>query len=138
MIINIILILLISFVTINMVNSIKVNTCISHDNTELVDIQNKLELNSYNFNKNNRNILNKNIDTKLNTGSKLKWAIVALTRPGRTDVNMRNKNLIDKIRPYAFLHNITIIFFSELTFPSNQLKEWYFIINIILSFYNIQ
>jgi hypothetical protein len=58
-------------------------------------------------------------------GSKTSWAIIALIRPSKSmDLDMRNTILIKKIKPYANLHNITIIFFSEMIFPSQSLINW--------------
>jgi len=57
-------------------------------------------------------------------GQKARWAIVALTRPGRSDITMRNTALAEKLRPYASEHNITVVFFSEKTFPSGAMDGW--------------
>jgi Glycolipid 2-alpha-mannosyltransferase len=55
----------------------------------------------------------------------VRWAIVALTRPGKTDVRTRNRALADKIRPYASRHNITVVYFSESSdFPSSAIDNW--------------
>lgn len=51
------------------------------------------------------------------------WAIVALGRPGRADIDTRNKNLATKLRPYAKLHNITVIVFSEKEFTTATITK---------------
>jgi len=59
----------------------------------------------------------------LKNGRKTRWAIVALTRP-KSDVRTRNLGLVEKLRPYAHKHNITVIFFSELEIPSSMFSGW--------------
>ena len=58
------------------------------------------------------------------SGAKVRWAIIALTRPDREDVRERNQNLVEKFKPYSKLHNITTIFFSESKFSSETVSEW--------------
>jgi Glycolipid 2-alpha-mannosyltransferase len=58
------------------------------------------------------------------SGAKVRWAIIALTRPDREDVDVRNTKLAQKFQPYSKLHNITTIFFSEEEVPSKTLLEW--------------
>lgn len=55
--------------------------------------------------------------------SKVKWAIVALTRPGKTDMQARNQALVEKLKPFASKHDVTVIFFSELVFPESFLPR---------------
>lgn len=55
---------------------------------------------------------------------KKKWAIIALAKPRSPRTDDRNREIIKKIKPYSHLHDITILFFSELTFPSESLKNW--------------
>eukprot|EP01035_Chromulina_nebulosa_P026535 gene26535-34746_t len=58
-------------------------------------------------------------------GSKKKWAIVCLARPGKmSDIIKRNKHIKDTISPYARSHDITLLFFSEKVFPSSALESW--------------
>lgn len=56
---------------------------------------------------------------------KVRWAIITLARPGRTDaeMKMRNENLIMKLKPYSHSHNITVIFFSELIFDDRVVAD---------------
>lgn len=66
-------------------------------------------------------------DQNKNTSTKARWAIIALvqTRPDKLlDLRRRNTKLMNKIKPYANLHNITFIFFSESIFPSQFLIDW--------------
>ena len=56
-------------------------------------------------------------EAEYDANSKKKWAIVALTRPGRADTRTRNQALVDKLKPFASKHDITMIFFSEMSFP---------------------
>lgn len=56
------------------------------------------------------------------TGPK-RWAVVALTKPGRSDTAMRNSALVKALQPYANKHDITFIFFSEHTFDSALSSE---------------
>eukprot|EP01038_Epipyxis_sp_PR26KG_P016673 gene16673-22800_t len=58
-----------------------------------------------------------------------RWAIVALARPGRSDLMKRNKNLLALIKPFATSHNITIIIFSEKKFPVTALESWKLLFN---------
>lgn len=55
---------------------------------------------------------------------KTRWAIVALTKPGKQQLNNRNEALARIIKPYASLHDITIIFFSEFTFLKEEISQW--------------
>jgi hypothetical protein len=51
-------------------------------------------------------------------GAPIKWAIVALTKPGgKHDLSARNKAIARVLKPYAHLHDITAIVFSEFSFP---------------------
>ena len=62
---------------------------------------------------------------KVRENSKLvKWAIIALTRPGRSDIETRNSALAKRIKPFANKHNITIIFFSESYFSPKEVNAW--------------
>jgi Glycolipid 2-alpha-mannosyltransferase len=56
---------------------------------------------------------------------KVRWAIITLARPGRTDaeMQMRNQNIIMKLKPYSNSHNITIIFFSEFIFGDKAVAD---------------
>jgi len=63
-------------------------------------------------------------DDSASSSGKKRWAIVALARPGKTDIVKRNQNLAEKLRPYADKHNITVVMFSEKTFPPNALQSW--------------
>ena len=53
-----------------------------------------------------------------------KWAIVALTRPGRNDIIERNKNLVDKLKPFASNRNVTALFLSEYSLPIDYIRSW--------------
>ena len=53
-----------------------------------------------------------------------RWAIVALAKPGKTEIMDRNQKLADKLRPYASKHNITVIMFSEKKFPKVAMDSW--------------
>lgn len=52
------------------------------------------------------------------------WAIVALAKPNRADIDQRNSLLIKKLAPFSHHHNITVIFFSEKTFPPSVVTAW--------------
>jgi hypothetical protein len=54
---------------------------------------------------------------------RLKWAIIALTRPNRQDGQKRNRLLVEKLRPYSNKHSISVIFFSEMPFPNRYRTE---------------
>ena len=64
------------------------------------------------------------INSKQNSNKKTSWAIVALTKPGKTDLSIRNSAIAQRIRNYSHLYDFTIIFFSEKTFSSNEINEW--------------
>ena len=55
---------------------------------------------------------------------KVRWAIIALIKPGKSDLRIRNDHLIKIIKPYSQSHNITIIFFSEVEYPLSSLAGW--------------
>lgn len=55
---------------------------------------------------------------------KKRWAIVALGKPGKSDLAQRNKHILEKIAPYSSSHNITIIIFSEKQFPEAAINSW--------------
>ena len=55
---------------------------------------------------------------------KMRWAIVALARPGRSDSMKRNRLLADALRPHAKKHNITVIIFSEKVFNKEAIFGW--------------
>jgi hypothetical protein len=57
------------------------------------------------------------------TGPK-RWAIVALAKPGKEDINKRNQLLAEKLRPYASKHNLTVVVFSEKIFPPASIASW--------------
>jgi hypothetical protein len=83
------------------------NTCISHDSQEL----------------------SRKIDTeaalpKANDGRRIRWAIVALAKPGKSDLDTRNQAIAQRIKPYAKHHDITVIVFSEQQFPRHALESW--------------
>lgn len=54
----------------------------------------------------------------------MKWAIVALTKPSHPSINMRNEAIAERIKPYARIHDFTIMFFSEQTISSQILSTW--------------
>jgi hypothetical protein len=54
----------------------------------------------------------------------VRWAVVALARPGKSDIDQRNKILAEKLFPYRLSHNITIIIFSERTFSASVVAGW--------------
>lgn len=59
--------------------------------------------------------------------SKTRWAIVCLVKDASkalADVDKRNKKLAAMITPYANQHDITMVFFSEATFPESTLVKW--------------
>lgn len=64
-------------------------------------------------------------DLTRDANRKVRWAIITLARPGRTDLQMkmRNDNLILKLKPYSHSHNITVIFFSEMIFPHSAVTD---------------
>jgi hypothetical protein len=66
------------------------------------------------------------IEAKLasSLGQPPRWAIVALARPGRVDIETRNKFLSARLKPYAASHNITVLVFSESVFPEAVLSRW--------------
>jgi len=47
-----------------------------------------------------------------------------LTRPGRSDIETRNRALAKRIKPFASKHNITVIFFSEFLFSTQEVNSW--------------
>lgn len=53
-----------------------------------------------------------------------KWAIVALTKPGKSDISIRNTAIAEKIRPFSHNHDITMIFFSEASFSPAVVSNW--------------
>ncbi len=53
-----------------------------------------------------------------------RWAIVALTRPGKADIYRRNVDLANKLQPYSKNHNITFVFFSEDEIPIHTIDNW--------------
>jgi hypothetical protein len=55
---------------------------------------------------------------------KMRWAIIALVKPNKADIMERNADLLARIKPYSHLHNITVVFFSEMTFPAEFLPRW--------------
>lgn len=61
---------------------------------------------------------------KKNLNEKLRWAIIALVKPGKDDIKIRNDRLIKIIKPYSKIHDITIVFFSEVEFPPSSLAGW--------------
>jgi hypothetical protein len=64
-----------------------------------------------------------NEDVKLLSRNKaLKWAIIALAKPGRTDIFNRNEKILEKIKPFSSKHNITILIFSESIFSNDATK----------------
>jgi hypothetical protein len=63
-------------------------------------------------------------DDSASSGRGKRWAIVALARPGKTDIVQRNKQLAAKLKPYADKHNITVLMFSEKAFPASALQSW--------------
>ena len=66
------------------------------------------------------NILSIPVDSSLRLK---KWAIICLARPGKvSDISRRNDLIKNAIKPYAHLHDITLIFFSEKTFPLSTLE----------------
>ena len=66
-----------------------------------------------------------NTEKKLdNSISKPRWAIVALAKPGKSEIIKRNKLLAENLRPYASNHNITVVMFSEKQFPASALSMW--------------
>jgi hypothetical protein len=55
--------------------------------------------------------------------SPAKWAIVALTKPGgKHDLTSRNKAIVRIMKPYASVHDVTALFFSEFPFPVNEVN----------------
>lgn len=65
-----------------------------------------------------------NIESKRPADQAARWAIVALARPGKTEINQRNRLLAEKLRPYASKHNITVVVFSEKQFPAAAISNW--------------
>ncbi len=68
-------------------------------------------------------------EVKLHDASKVsfekkRWAIVALARPGKSDIEQRNKLLAEKLAPYSKHHNITVLFFSEKKFSPSTVQVW--------------
>jgi hypothetical protein len=55
---------------------------------------------------------------------KARWAVVALARPGKSEIVKRNQLIAEKLRPYASKHNITVIVFSEKKFPPTAVASW--------------
>lgn len=55
---------------------------------------------------------------------RIKWAVVALAKPGRTDLQTRNRKIVQLLEPYAKNHSISILIFSEFDFPPSLVKEW--------------
>ena len=56
---------------------------------------------------------------------KYKWAIIALTKPGRGDMERRNALIAHILSTYQSKHrDITIIVFSEDIFPNNEVSRW--------------
>ena len=47
-----------------------------------------------------------------------------MARPGKSEIVHRNRKLAEKLRPYASKHNITVVVFSEVKFPSAALESW--------------
>ncbi len=68
--------------------------------------------------------MSNSIYDKKDDNSAKRWAIVALARPNRADVDQRNSLLVEKLAPYSRNHNITIIFFSEKTFTPSVISAW--------------
>lgn len=52
-----------------------------------------------------------------------KWAIVALVNKN-ADLKVRNDKLAKILRPYADKHDITVIMFSEHSFPTSKTEGW--------------
>eukprot|EP01036_Dinobryon_divergens_P040607 gene40607-53707_t len=52
------------------------------------------------------------------------WAIVALVKFGKSDLQTRNRALVEKLRPFASKHNLTVIMFSESKLVGKLLPEW--------------
>lgn len=86
----------------SIIETVKKNTCISHD--------------SYNA------VLHPKSVAK-GADQKVRWAIIALARPEGADLQQRNLQLMAKIKKYSHSHNITIILFSETQFPSGALER---------------
>jgi hypothetical protein len=55
---------------------------------------------------------------------KVRWAIVALARPGKAEIVKRNQLLAEKLRPFASKHDITVVMFSEKQFPASAVASW--------------
>lgn len=56
--------------------------------------------------------------------TKKRWAIVALAKPGKPEIQKRNRMILEKVKPYADKHNITVIIFGEKLFPTKTIRAW--------------
>lgn len=66
----------------------------------------------------------KSLAIRDSSSGKLKWAIVALARPGRSDLQTRNTKLVKMLKPYTKNHSISILIFSEHKFSPSSIQEW--------------
>lgn len=87
----------------SIIETVTKNTCISHDSYDA--------------------ILHPKSAVKM-PEAKVRWAIIALARPEGAELQQRNSQLMEKIRKYSHLHNITIVLFSEKKFPSGALERY--------------
>jgi len=53
-----------------------------------------------------------------------RWAIVALAKSGKSNLEERNTALAAKLRPYANKHNITVLVFGEFPFSKSEVNSW--------------
>ncbi len=61
----------------------------------------------------------------LKSGSKSRWAVVALTRKlNAEDTRARNEAIASRISPFAKKHNVTVVFFSEVEPPAGSMSAW--------------
>ena len=67
--------------------------------------------------------VNTAVESSIQQGTKAKWAIVALTKHGRHDISIRNNAIVNILKPFAHLHDITAIFFSESKFPVSTIDS---------------
>jgi hypothetical protein len=65
-----------------------------------------------------------NLEKKRDPSVKARWAVVALARPGKSEIVKRNQLIAEKLRPYASKHNITVVIFSEKKFPPTAVASW--------------